>query len=66
MLENRLKLIGSSCKIKEAIATGAVVFIDFIEAFSQRFVTSFVLELALVVKDRFRKIFPNFIAQRLS
>src|SRR6185295_11399363 len=66
ILENWLKLIGSSGKIKEAIAAGAVVFIDFIKAFSQRLVTSFVLELALMIKDRFRKIFPNFIAQRLS
>jgi len=43
-----------------------VVFIDFIETFSQRFVTGFVFELALMVKDRLRKVFPDFIAHGLS
>src|SRR4030095_8532373 len=66
MLENRLKLIGRGGKIKEAVAAGAVVFIDFVKPVGQRCVTSLVLELALVVKDRFRKIFPDFIAHWLS
>src|SRR5438105_13877705 len=66
MLENRLELIGRSRKIKKAIAAGAVVFIDFIETFSQRFVTGFVFELALMVKDRLRKVFPDVIAHGLS
>src|SRR5207237_2970872 len=38
----------------------------FIETFSQRFVTGFVFELALMVKDRLRKVFPDFIAHGLS
>src|SRR5215475_2582741 len=65
MLENRLKLIGRSSKIKEAVAAGAVVLIDFIEAFGQRVVTGFVSELALVIKDRLRKVLPDFIADAL-
>src|SRR6184192_4495898 len=66
MLENRLELIGGSRKIKKAIAAGAVVFIDFIETFSQRVVTGFVFELALMVSDRLRKVFPDFIPHGLS
>src|SRR5205814_3022849 len=66
MLENRLELIGRRRKIKKAVAAGAVVFIDFIKTFSQRFVTGFVFELALMVKDRLRKVFPDFIAHALS
>src|SRR5438477_12964495 len=66
MLENRLELIGSSGKIKKAVATGAVVFVDFIEAFGQRLVARFVFELALMVKNRLRKVFPDFIAHGLS
>jgi len=42
-----------------------MIFVDFIEPLGQRFVTSFVLELALVIKDRFRKVFPDFIAHGL-
>src|SRR6266480_2552174 len=66
MLENRLELIGSSGKIKEAVAAGTMVFVDFIEAFSQCLVTRFVFELALMIKNRLRKVFPDFIAYRLS
>src|SRR2546429_7552530 len=66
MLENRLELIGRRRKIKKAVAAGAVVFINFIKTFSQRFVTGFVFELALMVKDRLRKVFPDFIAHGLS
>src|SRR4029450_1242383 len=43
-----------------------MVLIDFIESFGQGFVTSFVSELALVIKDRLRKVFPNFITHTLS
>jgi hypothetical protein len=43
-----------------------MVLIDFIESFGQGFVTSFVSELALVIKDRLRKVFPDFIPHALS
>lgn len=35
VLENRLELIGSGGEIKKPVAAGAVVLIDFIEAFGQ-------------------------------
>src|SRR6266571_4473592 len=66
VLENRFKLVWSGCKIEQAIAAGAVVFVDFIEAFCQALVTSFVAELALVIKNRVRKRLPNFDAHSLA
>ena len=40
--------------------------IDFFDTFGKRFVTRFVFELTLVIKDRLRKVFPDFIAHGLS
>src|SRR4029077_3141428 len=55
-----------SRKIKKPVAAGAVVLIDFLEALGQRLVTRFVPELALVIKDRLRKVLPDFVAHCLS
>ena len=65
MLEDRFELIWSSCKIEKAIAAGAVVFIDFIQAFGQALVTRLVVELALVVNNRLSERLPNFVTDRL-
>ncbi len=65
MLEDRFELIWSSCKIEKAIAAGAVVFIDFIQAFCQAFVTGLVVELAPMIKNRLSKRLPNFVTDRL-
>ena len=39
---------------------------SFVEPFGQRFVTSLVFELALMIKNRLRKAFPDFVAHGLS
>jgi len=65
VLEDRFELIWSSCKIEKAIAAGAVVFIDFIQAFGQAFVTGLVVELALMINNRLSKRLPNFVTDRL-
>ena len=66
VLENRFELVWSGRKIEKAIATRAVVFVDFIEAFGQPLVTRFIAELALVIKDRLRERLPDFIAHSLA
>src|SRR5262249_60414575 len=43
-----------------------MTFIDLIKAFGQPLVTSFIAELALVIKNRLRKRVPDFIARRLA
>ena len=43
-----------------------MILVDLVETFNQGFVTRFVFELALVIKDRLRKVLPDFIAYALS
>src|SRR5437870_10671909 len=62
VLENRFELIRSGRKIKKAIAAGAMVFVDFIQAFGQSFVTRFVFKLTPMIKNRLRKCLPDFVA----
>ena len=66
MLQNRLELVGSRCKIKKPVAARAAFLVDFVETFGQLFVTGLVCELALMIEDRLRKHFPYFIAHRLA
>jgi hypothetical protein len=65
VLENRFELIWSSCKIEKAIAAGSGVFVDFIQAFGQAFVTGLVVELAPMIKNRLSKRLPNLVTNRL-
>ena len=66
MLQNRFELVWRGCKIKKAIPAGTVDFVDLIKAFSQPLVTSLVVELALVIKNRLSKRPPNFVAHSLA
>ena len=66
MLQNRFELVGTSRQVKQAIPPSAVVFVDLAEAFAQPLVTSLVAELALMIKQRLRKCFPDFVAHRLA
>ena len=66
MRENWFELVRAGCEIEKSVAPGPVVLVDFVEAFGQRFVARFIAELALVIKDRLREVFPDFIAHSLS
>ena len=65
MLQNRFELIGSSSEIKKAVAARAAFLVDLVETFGQRFVAGLVAEFALVIEDRLRKRFPDFVAHGL-
>src|SRR6266513_2363714 len=51
VLQNRVELVGSGRKIKKAIASRPMIFVDFIEALSQTFIAGLVVEFALVVTN---------------
>src|SRR4030095_4429327 len=66
VLENRLELARTGRQVKQAVAARAVALVDLLETFGQLLVTSFIAELAPVIKNRLRKRVPDFVADRLA
>src|SRR5205823_7155497 len=61
VFQDRLELIGRSRKVEKAITARPAFLVDLIETFRQTFVTGSIFKFALMVKNRLRKSFPNFV-----
>src|SRR4029077_2180165 len=66
MFEDRLELVRPDGEIKEPIAARPPFLIDLFEPGGEGFESRFVAKIALMVKNRLRESFPDFVADRLA
>ncbi len=66
MFQDRFELVRSDGEIKKTIAACPALGVDRFQTLGQGLVTGFVAEFALVIKNRLRERFPDFVTHTLT
>ena len=66
MFENRFELVRRDGEIKKPVAACAALFVDLVQFGGKSFVAGLVAKIALMIKNRLRERFPDFVTNALS